>query len=65
MATQLHDHEFHSNNSPWTEMYSQYCQQEDNQAMQSMPDAQAEQEPTHDALADVYNRDPYTSSKRF
>lgn len=63
MATEVY--EFHSHNSPWTEMYDQHCQQEDMQADASMSDAQAEQEPTHNALADVYNRDTHQSGKRF
>ena len=62
MATEVY--EFQSHNSPWTEMFNQHCD-EDMQANASMPDAQAEQEPTHEALADVYNRDTHTSSKRF
>ncbi|MEM9951940.1 MAG: hypothetical protein AAF846_10085 [Chloroflexota bacterium] len=61
--------EFHANNSPWTEMYDLHCQREDvanAQDMSSMAEQKAEQDPTHDALADVYNRDETVKqSKRF
>ncbi|MGJ3238997.1 MAG: hypothetical protein ACFE0Q_09870 [Anaerolineae bacterium] len=60
--------EFQAHNSPWTEMYDMHCQREDaEQKTSSMTtDTKAEQEPTHDALADVYNRDTTdNNSKRF
>lgn len=59
-------YEFQSHNSPWTEMYDMHCQREDAAADMSMADQQAEQEPTYNALADVYNRDETDNkSKRF
>ena len=64
MSTEMY--EMQSNNSPWTEMYDMHCQQEDATADMSMADQQAEQEPTLNALADVYNRDEAENkSKRF
>jgi len=59
--------EFHSHNSPWTEIYDMHCQREDAAADMSMADQKAELEPTMQALADVYNRDDAetTPSKRF
>ncbi len=59
--------EFQSHNSPWTELYEMYCQREDAAtADMAMADSQAEQEPAHNALADVYNRDETgNNSKRF
>ena len=59
--------EMQSHNSPWTEMYDMQCQREDAAtADMSMAEQQAEQEPTHHALADVYNRDQTdNNSKRF
>ncbi|MGB7340654.1 MAG: hypothetical protein WBC91_17280 [Phototrophicaceae bacterium] len=59
--------EFHSHNSPWTELFDMHCQREDaaTKSME-MADQNAEQEPTHNALADVYNRDETDDkSKRF
>lgn len=64
MTTQVY--EMQSHNSPWTEIYDMYCEREDSATDTSMADEQAEQEPTHNALADVYNRDnTKTDSKRF
>ncbi|MDQ7024539.1 MAG: hypothetical protein Q9P01_11820 [Anaerolineae bacterium] len=66
MSTQLY--EFQSHNSPWTEMFDMYCQREEMaESMSMQEDTQAEQQPTRDALADVYNRDTKTDtqSKRF
>lgn len=62
-----HTQEFQSHNSPWTEMYDMYCEHEDSAATAAaMQTAQEEQQPTLDALADVYNRhDTDTHSKRF
>lgn len=58
--------EFHSYNSPWTEVYDMFCEREDAKTKQSEADTQAEQEPTQNALADVYNRDETEiNSKRF
>lgn len=58
--------EMQSHNSPWTEMYDMHCQREDAATNMSMADQEAEQEPTHNALADVYNRDETgNDSKRF
>jgi hypothetical protein len=60
-------YEFQSHNSPWTEVYAMFCQREEQAEDTSMQDAEAEQQPTHDALADVYNRadEADTRRKRF
>lgn len=61
-----HMQEFQSHNSPWTEMYDMHCERENAAAEMSMADQRAEQEPTMNALADVYNRDDAKdNSKRF
>ena len=63
MATEKY--EFQSHNSPWTEMYAMFCQREEQAEDTSMQqDTQAEQQPTHDALADVYNRDDKADTRR-
>jgi hypothetical protein len=67
MATQRY--EFQSHNSPWTELFNFQSQQEE-MAEATTPmqqDTQDEQQPTHDALVDVYNRDDKAAkhSKRF
>ena len=66
MSTQRY--EFQSHNSPWTELFNFQSQQEE-MAEATMPiqDTQDEQQPTHDALVDVYNRDDTadTRNKRF
>lgn len=55
MKTQKHH--FQSHNSPWTETYALHCAREDADANQAMGSkADQEQQPTHEALADVYNR---------
>jgi hypothetical protein len=64
MAT--HKHEFQSHNSPWTEIYDMHCDREDTSTTAPMPNPQEEQQPTLNALADVYNRnDTDAQSKRF
>ena len=66
MATQRY--EFQSHNSPWTELFSFQSQQEEMaEAMPTQQQTQDEQQPTHDALVDVYNRDDKTAkhNKRF
>lgn len=64
MTTQVY--EMQSHNSPWTEIFDMHCEREDSAADMSTVDENAEQEPTHNALADVYNRDnTITESKRF
>jgi hypothetical protein len=66
MATQRY--EFQSHNSPWTELFSFQSQQEEMaEAMPMQQESQDEQQPTHDALVDVYNRDnkAETPNKRF
>lgn len=63
MTTQKQESQSH--NSPWTEMYDMHCDREDTAAT-STPNPQEEQQPTLNALADVYNRhDTDTQSKRF
>ncbi|MEL6403414.1 MAG: hypothetical protein AAFR81_03535 [Chloroflexota bacterium] len=58
--------EFQAHNSPWTEVYAMHCEREQASAEAHMSNAQAEIEPTRNALADVYNRDEtVTHSKRF
>lgn len=58
--------EFQSHNSPWTEMYDMHCEREDRAATAPMQSSQEEQQPTLNALADVYNRHhTETQSKRF
>jgi hypothetical protein len=50
-------HHFQSHNSPWTETFALHCAREDADANQAMGSkADQEQQPTHEALADVYNR---------
>jgi hypothetical protein len=58
--------EFLAHNSPWTEMFNAQIDREEAASSRSMTlaDAQDEQQPTHDALADVYNRDT-ENGKRF
>ena len=58
--------EFLAHNSPWTEMFNAQIDREEAASSRSMTmaDAQDEQQPTHDALADVYNRDT-ANGKRF
>ena len=58
--------EFQSHNSPWTEMFNAQVDREEaaSSRFMTMTDAQDEQQPTHDALADVYNRDT-ENGKRF
>lgn len=58
--------EFQSHNSPWTEMFNAQVDREEAASSRSMQmaDAQEELQPTHDALADVYNRDT-ANGKRF
>jgi len=64
MAAQMQTCEFQAHNSPWTEAYDMYCQREE-KAGSNQPAMDAEQQPTHDALADVYIReDSGTSYKR-
>ena len=64
MSTQKQ--EFHSHNSPWTEVYDMHCQREDTGADMMTSTENEEQKPTLDALADVYNREMKdTNSKRF
>jgi hypothetical protein len=46
--------EFYAHNSPWTEVYEQHCQQEEADSAGWNPE---EQEPTLNALEDVYNRE--------
>lgn len=60
----MQPYEFHSNNSPWTEMFNAQLDREEAASSHSMTDAQDEQQPTHDALADVYNKDT-ENGKRF
>ncbi|GAB5492538.1 MAG: hypothetical protein Phog2KO_27530 [Phototrophicaceae bacterium] len=65
MTTEVY--EMQSHNSPWTDVFDMHCEREDAAtADMSTADEQAEQEPTHNALADVYNRDDTkTNGKRF
>ena len=61
-----HKQEFLAHNSPWTEIYDMHCDREDSDATASMQHTTEEQQPTLNALADVYNRDDAdTDSKRF
>lgn len=62
MSTQMH--EFQSHNSPWTEMFDMHCQREETAEDMPMQDTQTEQQPTRDALADVYNRQDETDTHR-
>lgn len=52
---EMQRNEFYAHNSPWTEMYDMHCQRED--AQSTAEATRSEQEPTHHALDDVYNRD--------
>jgi len=65
MSTQKQ--EFHSYNSPWTEIYDMHCQHETLATGTATPQKSEEQEPTQNALADVYNRNTAANnhSKRF
>lgn len=55
----------HNDTSPWTLAYEMHCQQEEQSDSTSMSSAMEEQQPTHDALVDVYNREfPTASDKR-
>lgn len=62
----MQPYEFHANNSPWTEMFNAQLDREEaaSSHFTAMADAQEEMQPTHDALADVYNRDT-ENGKRF
>lgn len=56
--------EFQSHNSPWTELYAQYCDQEMSASQAATSVKQEEQAPTQEALASVYSRLD-TSRERF
>ncbi|MCB0227502.1 MAG: hypothetical protein KDI02_27650 [Anaerolineae bacterium] len=56
--------EFQSHNSPWTEMFAQFCEQESAASRTTKSEQQEEQAPTQEALASVYSRLD-TSRERF
>ncbi len=57
-------YEFQSHNSPWTELYAQFCQHESATSRATSSVKQEEQAPTQEALASVYSRQD-TSRERF